>query len=66
MPQLPKDALVEWQFAVHTGRRVTPVLNDDEEDPVVSRHQCCKCLLVVSDLLLTHMLQTKTKVTMAQ
>lgn len=42
VPQLPKDALVEWQFAVHTGRRVTPVLNDDEELEVVGQYQSCK------------------------
>ncbi|KAJ9126479.1 hypothetical protein QFC24_002222 [Naganishia onofrii] len=38
VPQLPKGALVEWQFAVHTGRRVTPVIHDDEEIPVTCKH----------------------------
>ncbi|KAJ9099957.1 hypothetical protein QFC21_003965 [Naganishia friedmannii] len=38
VPQLPKGALVEWQFAVHTGRRVTPVIHDDEEIPVTFEH----------------------------
>jgi hypothetical protein len=42
VPQLPKGALVEWQFAVHTGRRVTPVIHDDEEIPVTCKHDQCE------------------------
>lgn len=41
VPQLPKGALVEWQFAVHTGRRVTPVIHDDEELPVTHEYKNC-------------------------
>lgn len=60
VPQLPKGALVEWQFAVHTGRRVTPVIHDDEELPVTHEYQTCEqCLGDAYASELTYLQTTK-------